>query len=171
MLKAAGLLGLVLAAGLAGMVKAEELKSRIGLLEDFQNLLLSLKSQMNYFREPLYTLFSRTGKKSGSRAFLLPEACLAGLLEKNGEIAQIWAENTRQTYEGTALSEEDKEILCHIGTYLGQTDFANQQMQFQYTEERLAQQLAEAREIYRQKGPMYRRIGFFGGAVAALVLL
>ena len=56
--------------------------------------------------------------------------------------------------------------ICHLGSFIGQTNYENQKMQFEYLEKRL-----EAREESRVKGPMYRRIGFFGGAVAALVLL
>ena len=55
-----------------------------------------------------------------------------------------------------------------MGSFIGQTDYENQQMQFSFLETRLQEQLTEAREDCRQKGPMYRRIGFFGGAIAAL---
>ena len=171
MLRIIGLLGLVAASGLVGIMKASELKTRILLLENMQNLVLELKSQMGYFREPLLQIFEKTALKSDSKAFSLPGACLTDLYEKNGDICHIWTQKAKEIYKRSPLSAEDLEILCHMGDYLGQTDFENQKMQFQCTEDRLVRQLEEARKIYLQKGAMYRKTGFFFGILAALVLL
>lgn len=171
MLKLAGLAILAAAFGLAGIVKSEELKYRIRLLEDIQNMILQLKSQMNYFREPLQILLAKLAKTADSRAFMLLDACSCELHKKNDLISQIWAENTIHIYKGTPLTQEDMEIIRQIGTYLGQTDVAGHQMQFEYTEERLRRQIQQARDIYALKGPLYRKIGFLGGAAAALILL
>ena len=48
MLKLAGLLGLTAALGLIGVLKAEDLKRRQRLLEEYLKMLLSLKSKINY---------------------------------------------------------------------------------------------------------------------------
>ena len=171
MLKAVGLITMVLAFGAAGIMKSEELKNRIRLLEDVQNMILSLKSHMQYFREPLKILLEKLGKTADSRAFLLLDTCVLNMQKKTGDIGQIWAETTKQIYGMTPLTKEDQEIICQIGGYLGQTDFAGQKIQFECTEERLSQQLEEAREVYGRKGPLYRKIGFLSGAAAALILL
>lgn len=171
MVKGFGLVCMIAALGLAGILKAEELKSRIRLLEDIQYMLLNLKSQMFYFREPLQILLEKLSKTADSRAFLLLNACALELWDKNGDIGQIWAENTVRIYKRTSLTQEDLEIIAQIGTYLGQTDFAGHQIQFECTEERLRQQIQQARETDRQKSPMYRKIGFIGGAAAALIVL
>ena len=152
-------------------MKAEELKERTRLLEDMQNLVLELKSQMNYFREPLFVIFGRTAEKSSSKAFQLPFDTLVEFEEKSGEMAEIWSQKACQMYRNTALNSQDQEIIIHIGTYLGQTDYENQQMQFQYTEDRLTRQLTESRLLYQQKGSMYRKTGFFVGIIVSLVLL
>ena len=47
MLKFAGIVGLVAALGLIGILKAEELKSRVKDLEDFLRMCLFLKSKIN----------------------------------------------------------------------------------------------------------------------------
>ena len=173
MLRLLGLVGLVAAMGLAGILKAAELKDRILLLEDFYKMVLELKSQMQYFREPLLRMFERTGQKGDTRAHKLLMGCLAALHQGDGseEIGQIWEEAVKGTYRGTPLTDDDKTLLLHLGTFIGQTDYENQRMQFAYLEERLTEQMEEAREIYKKKGPMYRRIGFFIGAIAALAVL
>ena len=171
MLKITGLLTMVLALGFTGIMKSDELKARIHLLEDMQNMLLSLKSQMQYFREPLQILLSKLAKTADSRAFSLLDCCAVMLEEKNGQIGQIWAQCTGTIYEKTPLTEEDRSIIVQIGSYLGQTDFEGQQIQFECTEQRLSQQIGEARELYGRKGPMYRKLGFLLGTAAALLAL
>lgn len=171
MFKAVGLLGLVFAAGLLGIMKSSELKERIHLLEDYYKMILDLKGQINYFREPLINIFRKTEKNQISKAFIFLGRCRDGLEEKVGEIGHIWAENANEIYKGTALNAEDMEIIRYTGSFIGQTDYENQLQQFQYIEEKLAAQIEDARSIYKQKGPMYQRIGFFIGGIAAIVFL
>ena len=171
MLRTAGLLGLVLSAGLLGILQAEKLTRRIRLLEDFQKMVLDLKGQMNYFRIPLVEIFRQTAEKGATEAFQLLEASGADLREKHGEMGQIWAQNADSVYKGTPLTDRDRKVVAELGSFIGQTDFENQKVKFCWLEDLLQQQLEEARHVSRQKGPMYRRIGFFGGILAALVLL
>lgn len=171
MLKMIGLIGLVLASGLVGMMKAADLRERIHLLEDFYKMILEMKGQINYFREPLIHIFRKTERKQDSKAFHFLENCRKDLEEKNGEIEEIWEKNISAVYKNTPLIGEDKEIFNYTGTFLGQTDYENQLQQFQYIEERLLNQIEDARQVYRQKGPMYQRVGFFAGAMAAIVFL
>ena len=171
MIKMAGLLGLILSAGLLGILQAEKLTRRIRLLEDFQKMVLDLKGQMNYFRIPLVEIFMQTAEKGATEAFRLLAVSGTDLREKRGEMGQIWAQNVNFIYRNTPLTGRDREVLSQLGTFIGQTDFENQKIKFSWLENLLQQQLEEARHTSRQKGPMYRRIGFFGGILAALILL
>ena len=171
MLKMIGLIALVAAAGFAGVQKSAELKERIRLLEDFLKMMLDLKSRIDYFKQPLLPMFQQTSAKKNTVAYRLLDRCQTELREKQGEIRSIWLHAAEETYRKTPLTKEDMQSICHLGSFIGQTDYENQKMQFDYLEKRLEEQLTEAREESRVKGPMYRRIGFFGGAVAALVLL
>ena len=62
MLKLIGLLGLVIACGLSGIMKAGDLKKRVALLEDYLQMIIELKGQINYFREPLPDIFDKLKK-------------------------------------------------------------------------------------------------------------
>ena len=171
MFKALGLIGLIITSGMAGILKASQLKQRTAMLYDIQDLVLTMKSQMNYLKEPISLLFENLSKKQDSRAFRLPGECLFEMKTKDGEMGRFWAQKVREIYRHTPLNEEDIKILCQMGTYLGQTDFANQQSQFQWTEERLHRQIEEAEKQCAQKYGLYCRLGFFGGAAAALILI
>lgn len=171
MLKIIGLMALVAAAGFSGVLKAAELKERIRLLEDFLKMILDLKSRIDYFKQPLLPLFQQTSSKEDTPAYELLKRCQKELQENHGEIRNVWRREAEKVYRKTPLTKEDMQSVLHLGAFIGQTDFENQKIQFDYLEKRLEEQLTEARAESRVKGPMYRRIGFFGGAVAALVLL
>ena len=171
MLKTMGLIALVAAAGFAGVLKAAELKERIRLLEDFLKMMLDLKSRIDYFKQPLLQLFQQSAAKEDTPAYELLNRCQEELRENHGEIRRIWVREAEKIYRKTPLTKEDMQSIFHLGSFIGQTDFDNQKIQFDYLEKRLEEQMTEARNASRIKGPMYRRIGFFGGAVAALVLL
>jgi len=171
LIKIAGLAGMILSSTLLGMLKAEQLKERIRLLEDFAQMMLELKSRMNYFRQPLLQIFDCGRKTAPTAAFRLAEESMCQLREKQGEIGQIWAQKVEEIYGSTPLTPKDRAILAEPGTFIGQTDLENQDMKFSWVEKQLHLQLAEARNIYGQKGPMYRRLGLFAGVLAALILL
>ena len=90
---------------------------------------------------------------------------------KQGDLQTVWKQSAETVYKGTPLTAKDLQLVCYPGTFLGQTDCENQARQFQYLETRLQVQLQEAEEVYRTKGPLQRRIGFFAGALLAVVLL
>ena len=87
------------------------------------------------------------------------------------QLQTVWKQSAETVYKGTPLTAQDLQLVCYPGTFLGQTDCENQARQFQYLETRLQVQLQEAEEVYRTKGPLQRRIGFFAGALLAVVLL
>lgn len=171
MVKALGLLALVVGCGLLGIYKDLLLRDRLRRLEDFYRMILKLESQISYFKEPLLTLFDRTAKKGNTEAFLFLQDCDDALREKHGEINEIWNSSIEKQYGKAGFSPEDLEVLRYGGSFLGQTDYETQQGHFSYLKARLEERIALAQETCRVKGQMYRRIGFFGGAIAAILLL
>lgn len=170
MLKLAGLLGLVIACGLSGIMKAGELKRRVALLEDYLQMIIELKGQINYFREPLPDIFHKLNKNDCSAAYELLEGLGDEIGEKGGEIVKIWPERVSEIYKGAPMTAEDMEIMKYPGEFIGQTDFENHIYHFTYLEDRLKKQIREARDSYEKKGPMYRKIGFFLGSIGAIIL-
>ena len=52
-------------------MKSQQLGARVKLLEDFLQIVLELKGQISYFKEPLPAIFEKVKKKSDSKAFML----------------------------------------------------------------------------------------------------
>lgn len=171
MLRLAGLIGLVVSLGLAGMFKAQQLNRRVSLLEDFMRMLLELKGQISYFKEPLPLIFGKVEKKDDSKAFELLGSVEADLGQKDAEIAQIWVQNVYEAYKDSPITAEDAEIFKYPGTFIGQTDYDNHLFHFSYLEEKLSGQIEESKKNLKLKGPMYRKIGFFLGAIIAILLI
>lgn len=171
MFKLVGILGLVLAMGLLGVLKAEQLKARIKALEEFMKMGLLLKSKINYLHEPLTYIFTRESVQEENRALLLLHESFAEAGQKGGQISQIWAQKADELYKTSALNNADMECIKYLGSFIGQTDYENQIYQFEYLEKMLQSQIKDATDEYKSKGPLYRKLGFFAGALIGIVLI
>lgn len=171
MFKLAGIPGLVLALGLWGILKAEQLKSRIKTLEEFMKMCLLLKSKINYLHEPLTYIFTQESGQGENRAFRLLYESFAEAGENGGQISQIWTKKADELYKSAGLTGTDMECVKYPGSFIGQTDYENQIYQFEYLERMLQNQINEATEEYKSKGPLYRKLGFFVGALIGIVLI
>ena len=171
MLRLAGLLGIVMALGLLGIMKSQQLGARVKLLEDFLQMVLELKGQISYFKEPLPAIFEKVKKKSDSKAFMLLNQSGEELRQKDAEIAQIWPKTVSENYKGQPLTKDDLKLFDYLGTFIGQTDYDNHLFHFSYMEEKLNSQINDSKNDLKVKGPMYRKIGFFLGAILAILFI
>ena len=171
MLKLAGITGLIFSLGLVGISKVQKLKSRIDSLEEFMKMCLLLKSKINYLREPLSCIFSAETQNEENRAFTLLRESFAEAEQKDVEISQIWRLKADEIYGSLGLPPKALECVRYLGIFIGQTDYENQLYQFEYLESMLKTQIEEAREELRRKGPLYRKLGFFAGALLGIVLI
>lgn len=171
MFKAAGLIGIVIASGMIGILKSKDLKRRVNLLEDYLQMIIELKGQINYFREPLPDIFCKLKKTGDSKAFSILNELRIQLIQKGGEIVKIWPQKVESIYEKEPITSDDMEIFKYPAEFIGQTDFENHIHHFSYLEERLKKQIKEAQGELKKKGPMYGKIGFFLGAIGAILLI
>ena len=91
--------------------------------------------------------------------------------QKDAQIARFWPQKVAEIYKDMPLSAADREIFNYLGSFIGQTDYENHLMHFAYMEQRLAAQIEEARKELKSKAPMMRKLGFFLGAIPAVLLL
>ena len=133
-------------------------------------MIIELKGQINYFREPLPDIFDKLKKNDRSAAYIILDSLGTQLREKGGEIVKIWPEKVEEIYKSEPVTADDMEIMKYPGEFIGQTDFENHIYHFTYLEEKLKKQIIEAQESYKKKGPMYSKIGFFLGSIGAIIL-
>lgn len=171
MLKLFGILGLVISCGLLGISRSGNLKLRIELLEDYYQMVLTLKSQINYFKEPLPDILSKTEKNSKSKAFSFIKEIGSEMTKKSCNSVNFWQDCLNSFYEDTVLTEDDIKIMSYLGEFIGQTDYDNHLQHFSYLETKLLKQIGQVKDKYLQKSPMYNRIGFFIGALIGILLI
>ncbi len=171
MLKIIGLIMLTVSCGLGGISKTTQLKRRVYLLEDFFQMIIILKTNISYFKEPLPDLFSKVGKNSQSKAFSFLKELGLEIHSKQGEIANFWSKIVKRTYEREPLKATDLDIMSFPGEFIGQTDYENQIAHFTYLEEQLKTQIKTAKDELASKAPMYNKIGFFVGGIIAILFI
>lgn len=171
MLKLLGILGLVISCGLFGISRSGNLKLRIELLEDYYQMVLTLKSQINYFKEPLPDILYKTEKNGESKAFSFIKEIGSEMTKKSCNSVNFWQDSLNSFYEDTVLTEDDIKIMSYLGEFIGQTDYANHLQHFSYLETKLLKQIGQVKDLYLQKSPMYNRIGFFIGALIGILLI
>ena len=165
------LTGLIAGAGFIGIMKSAEFKERTKLLEDFLQMMLGIKSHINYLRQPLSTISGWQGSECRSKAFEMFDIIRTELCDKNAEIGEIWAQKVDEIYGDSPLDKEDRELLKYPGTFIGQTDYENQKARFEYFEMRLKEKIEAARTDGDIKGSLYKKIGFFAGILAAIIFI
>ena len=73
--------------------------------------------------------------------------------------------------KGQPLTKADLELFDYLGTFIGQTDYDNHLFHFAYMEEKLNSQINDSKNDLKVKGPMYRKVGFFLGAILAILFI
>lgn len=170
-LKIIGILGLISSFGLIGISKSVLLKKRIELLEEYYQMIMELKGQINYFKEPLPNIFHKIAKNNNSHAdrFLIELGC--DMNEKNSYTSDFWLHKLNSVYGSTTLTKDDLSTMSYLGDFLGQTDYNNHLQHFLYIEGKLQNQITQAKENYNSKSPLYNKIGFFIGGIIGILLI
>ncbi len=171
MVRLIGITGIVISCGLLGIAKTTNLKTRIEMLEDYYELIIHLKSQIGYFKEPLPELLDKLSENGNSKGFLFLKALVDEIKEKGSYSADFWARNIDLIYKDSPITKDDIEIMSYAGEFIGQTDYINHLQHFSYLEEKIQNQIATAKYMYMKKGPMYNKIGFFLGALIGILLI
>ena len=171
MLKILGILGLISSFGLIGISRSSLLKKRVDLLEEYYQMIMELKGQINYFKEPLPDIFNRLTKNNNSYTDFFLMEVLDEMNEKNCYSSDFWLKRLKSVYSNTAITHEDMQIISYLGDFLGQTDYNNHLQHFLYIERKLQNHISQAKENYHSKSPMYNKIGFFIGGIIGILLI
>lgn len=155
-----------------GCLGARKFENRVIHLDDLILILKTVQAEMEYRRDPLPILLESIGEKVNNNAGMFLVTVSNHLKDRERfSFYESWKLSISEVYEGTALKEEDKNILSQVGTQLGKTDMENQQSLFTYVFNGLDRQRTEADEERRTKGKVYRTLGIASGLLAIIVLL
>ncbi|MER2080865.1 MAG: stage III sporulation protein AB [Ruminococcus sp.] len=161
--KALGCVFLVAASFAAGCLLSRRLYRRREFLRRFGAFLSLLKTNLRYRGEDVFTLV-RLCAEQAELPFLS--------VEKTGEdFTVVWERALKAIPKTFALSESDHFLLRELGSQLGATDLEGQLRHLEVLETQAAARLSESEERIQSKAKLYKTMGFFAGASAAIVLM
>lgn len=167
-----GLGGLILLCTAFGYSFSERLHKRIGSLKEMRKLMEILQGEIRYAVDPLGVALKNMAQQASpvfQRFFLK----VAERMEKReGQtLAEIFQTESTLLRKESGLWESDIQSLIQIGLRLGYLDVQMQLKTMEFYLEELKNACAMAEEEYREKGKLYRSLGFMGGLFLAVVLL
>ncbi len=144
----------------AGNAAGDRLKMRC---EDLRDLISSLIKTENYIEGlslPLPRIYERLSGES--RVGQMFKAVLDG----NGTVREVWENGLSLT----ALSEEDKKEVMRLSAVLGTDGRKQQQKHIELCLSELEKNLEAAEKRQKLDGALYKRMGAYIGALAAIIL-
>ena len=103
MLKLIGLTGVIISLGLAGICKSKQMYRRLFLLEDYYEIIIKIKSQIGYFKEPLPELFIMNKMNKNSKASLLLNNIGERLKNDSVGIEELWKREVNTLYKSEPI--------------------------------------------------------------------
>ena len=161
---------IILAGIFAGQLKAKTYENRLSHIQNCITALKILESEMKYRLDPLPVLFLRISKlKNDSSGVFFHRVFTLLTASDHPEFTICWTRAVEEVFSDSTLNKMDKQILADLGIELGKTDMGSQFSLFSRTFSLLEDQAAEAAEIKKIKGRMYKSLGAAAGF--AIVIL
>ncbi len=90
----------------------------------------------------------------------------------DAEDFSLWWSNAVESVDrSVGINKEDRELLHSLGKGLGLTDITGQMAHLELYSELFTQRLTSAKESEKEKGRLYRVLGFSLGCAVALVVM
>lgn len=156
-----------------GFRSSARLTKRKNAISDIIAGLYLFENEIYYTRERLESIAARLGRISAGAAAEF-FSVFAGLLEERSELGAefLWNESADICFPpASPLNKKDTEALRALGVKLGATDVEGQRGNIGRTIKELSLRLADAEEMERQKGKMYRTVGAAAGILCAVLIV
>ncbi len=101
--------------------------------------------------------------------------CMSGLFTESkfdtDDFSLWWRGAVNSIDKSTGINKEDKELLRSLGDGLGVTDIAGQLAHLELYSQLFSQRLSSAKDSEKEKGRLYRVLGFSLGCAVTLVVM
>ncbi len=156
---------LVLCGGLLGFGQLKEIKRQLSVIEEMDECLAMMESEIALCERPLPEVFEKLAlkyAKSCSCAFSeMSEICL------KSSAAEAWSKGV----ERLELCDDAEKALLSLGEILGLTDGRRQSAEIENTRKRLSSVMDKLRRQIAEKGKSYPLLGFCFAGIAALIII
>lgn len=166
-----GMILVVLAFGLIGLLIANNYALRPKQITYLQNAFRLLETEIAYGLTPLPIALQKVGQKmplSIQVLFLETERLLNA---ERQSISKAWQGALGQLAVTSALKENDLEALFYFGQSLGESDLLEQTKNFKLLDEQLKHLYKEAEQEKNKNHRVWQYLGFTFGIALVLVLI
>lgn len=155
-----------------GMSFQNDLRQRVMLLQDFYRGIALLHQEVTFLKFPLEEAVCHAGKglHFPMKAFFCKTGERLGELTENS-FANVWEEMEKQYLQTAPLRKEDLDLILEMGQQFGRMETAETENLFKVYEQRVELALSDAREDYKEKSQLYKRLGIVGGIFLVILLL
>lgn len=145
-----------------GFLLSEKLKLRCSFLQSFSEFLCTLETNIRYNADEIITLINKCATNRMLDMFSV---------EDQSDYKTFWQSCVRSIPNSYGLKQEDYNLLFDFGRLLGSTDTEGQLNHIQLYKSLFQSQCKNAEEQYKSKARLYKILGFFAGAVIAVMFL
>jgi stage III sporulation protein AB len=171
MLKLAGAVLIILAGGVAGMIRARDYTRRPRELKALLAALQMLETEIIYTATPLGEALDRVAAAGGREIRPLFSGAAAELKGMTGcTAAEAWQNSLSRCYPASSLRDSDLNILRNLGSALGISDRRDQSKHLRLASEQLKLEALKAEEDAAKNVKMWNCMGFCG-AMAVVFLI
>jgi len=170
-LKLIGAIFIIVTTTWVGFECARRLSERPRQLRQLKIALQSLEAEIMYGFTPLVEASANLAKQLPKPIAYFFERFAFHLKNKEESAARAWEKGLDETWQLTALSHEEFEIMQQFGATIGQTDRTNQQKQIRLALTHLEREELEARERQSRYEKMFKSLGFLFGLLIILLMV
>lgn len=144
-------------------MRSKKLYHRRDFLNRLSVFMSTLSTYLRYNSSDIFTMIRLSADSS----------CLSELSVQKSDkpFEELWNTSVEMIPKSVSLTKQDYELLAEIGFQLGKTDIEGQLKHLELCGERLKMQISDAENCISNKSKLYKTMGFFVGASAAILLL
>ena len=161
LVKLIGALFLLLSATVCGFYLSNRLRLRRDFLLAFSAFLTNLETNIRYTPDDIITLVKRSTPN-----YLTDIFCA-----ESHAFTEYWTEFVGNIPKSYGLKTDDYSLLSEFGKFLGTTDVEGQLNHIELYRKLLDNLIDNSNIEYKNKGKLYRLLGFFCGAMLAIMFI
>lgn len=172
MLKAAGIIIIIISSTLIGFIYGESLKKRVFQLKEIEQAILQLQSEVLYNHSSLPEVFKNISNKCSKpigQVFMYVSMLLYE--NKVDSVYEGFRIAINENKDKLNIKQHDIDIILDLSKSLGESDIEGQNRILNLTLENIKKQIVSAEIAMNKDVKMYRYLGFSFGAVIAILIL
>ncbi|MBQ4568901.1 MAG: stage III sporulation protein AB [Ruminococcus sp.] len=155
----------VISATLIGNSYSQRISNRVKCLNDVIEAISRMRALISFSGMNIQNVVIDSFKNTSLAKLFLSK-------EDEAEDFYVWWSSSLDCIEKSmGINKEDKELLLKFGRGLGKTDTEGQLEHLELYKELFIQRLNSAKDAQKEKGRLYRVLGFSLGCAVTLVLL